>query len=68
MKKLKTLQLGPWCSFCPPKTTRAVYREDGFARMFCCKEHIPDLKRHEILEISRESRVTDADLQTWARL
>lgn len=67
MKKLKQNQLGPWCTFCPPKTERAVYREDGFASTFCCHTHKNELLK---LEMSRQTggRVTEADRQTWMKL
>ncbi|WP_155761789.1 hypothetical protein [Alteromonas mediterranea] len=68
MKKLKSNQIGPWCSFCSPKTARAVYREDGFARRFCCEIHKDTLLMHERDTIDQERRVTEADIQTWEAL
>lgn len=63
MKKLKANQLGPWCSFCAPKTSRAIYREDGFADKFACSEHRSALTQHE--RQKAEQRLTEADYQTW---
>ncbi len=68
MKKLKANQLGPWCSFCAPKTTRAVYRENGFASTFACSEHKSALAQHEKREAEQEQRLTEADYQTWMRV
>ena len=68
MKKLKQKQLGPWCSYCPPKTTRATYRQDGFSGKFCCDGHKENLEADEQEEYRREQRYTEADDQTWGRL
>ncbi|GFD77248.1 hypothetical protein KUL118_01100 [Tenacibaculum sp. KUL118] len=68
MKKLKANQRGPWCSFCEPKTERAVYRENGFAGKFACSEHKSALAEHEKREVEREEHLTEADYQTWMRL
>lgn len=68
MKKLKAKQLGPWCSFCDPKTTRAVYRENGFADTFACPLHKSALDKHEKQQAEREEYLTEADHQTWMRL
>lgn len=68
MKKLKAKQLGPWCSFCAPKTTRAVYRENGFADKFACSEHKSALAQHDRQKAEREQRITEADYQTWMRV
>lgn len=68
MKRLKKNQMGPWCSFCPEKTTRAVYREDGFAKVFSCADHKEALKDHERVKSEREDRMTEADYQTWHKL
>lgn len=68
MKKLKANQLGPWCSFCAPKTERAVYRENGFADKFACSEHKSALAQHECQKEEREQRLTEADYQTWMRV
>ena len=68
MKRLKKNQRGPWCSFCEPKTERAVYRENGFADMFACSEHKGVLAEHERQIAEQEARLTEADYQTWMRL
>ena len=39
MKKLKPKQLGYFCQYCPPKTTRATYRSDYGFDYFACNEH-----------------------------
>ena len=68
MKKLKQKQLGPWCSYCEPKTTRATHRQDGFSGKFCCEEHRDELRDEEEEIYRREQRYTEADAQTWGRL
>lgn len=68
MKILKAKQLGPWCSFCAPKTTRAVYRENGFADTFSCSKHKSDLAEHEKQQSKRDEHLTEADYQTWMRV
>jgi|14BtaG_2_1085337.scaffolds.fasta_scaffold22662_6 hypothetical protein len=68
MKKLKENQLGPWCGFCAPKTTRATHRENGARGMFCCQNHRQELKDHEREIGQREERYTEADHQTWGSL
>ena len=68
MKKLKQKQLGPWCSYCEPKTNRATYRGDGFSGNFCCEEHKGNLESDEKERRGREQRYTEADAQTWGRL
>lgn len=65
MKKLKEKQRGPWCSFCPPKTTRAVYRQDCFSGKFSCERHSEDLL---IIEQKEDDKMTEADYQTWGRV
>lgn len=64
MKKLKAKQIGPWCSFCPPKTTRAIYRASGVAHNFACDKHKDDLAKSE----KQSDRLTEADYQTWMKL
>ena len=64
MKKLKAKQLGPWCTFCPPKTTKATHVQCGWYGQFACEEHKEDLKKVE----QEEDRLTEADYQTWMRL
>ena len=59
--KLKKNQIGPWCSFCKPKTIRAVYVERGWTGKFACEVH------KDKLEMA-EGRITEADFQTWMRL
>lgn len=68
MKVLKDKQLGPWCSFCEPKTTRATHRQDGFGGKHCCADHKPQLLEIERSNALREGRMTEADHQTWGRL
>lgn len=68
MKRLKKNQVGPWCSFCPPKTSRAVWRDYGFTGVFACENCRDNLASHERQSEIRESRITDADEQTWMRL
>lgn len=69
MKKLKPKQIGPWCCFCPPKTRRAVYREDCYSLIsYCCEEHIEQLKIKECRNTDAENRMTEADYQTWSKL
>lgn len=65
MKRLKQNQLGHFCSYCPPKTTRAVYRTDGWLgfKPYCCDNQscIDKLKHSE----TDSGRYTEADYQTW---
>jgi hypothetical protein len=68
MKKLKEKQLGPWCTFCPPKTVRASHVENGWRGEFCCEMHKPELLEHERDHELMEDRITLADEQTWMRL
>ena len=68
MKKLKTNQLGPWCTFCPPKTRKAVFVQTGWYGQFSCDEHKEDLRKYEQDESEREQRMTEADHQSWANL
>lgn len=67
MKRLKSNQLGPWCSFCAPKTSRAVWREHG-GGLFACRDCVPQLEQREKDVAITEARVTDADRQTWMNL
>lgn len=68
MKLLKKHQLGPWCSYCEPKTTRAQLRKSGFNTdgTFACTEHRERLREDEHEE--RNERYTEADHQTWGQL
>ena len=68
MFKLKNNQLGPWCSFCEPKTTRATHRQDGWQGKFACGDHTKSLLAYEQQEAKRDERITEADQQTWMRL
>lgn len=63
MNRLKKNQLGSWCSFCQPKTTKAVYVQRGW-RSFACECHKEDLLKIE----KAEERLTEADYQTWMKL
>lgn len=65
---LRVNQLGPWCSFCPPKTSRAAYRQDNWKGKFCCEDHKEALSSIELLDQQIESRITEADQSTWMRL
>ena len=66
MKKLKPKQLGPWCDFCEPKTTRATHVGRCF-NGFACEAHRDNLKKDE-LENFDEGYMSEADYQTWGRL
>ena len=68
MKKLKPKQIGPWCTFCPPKTKKAAYRQESFSGGFCCDEHKALLKKDEEAANLRDERHTEADFQSWGRL
>lgn len=68
MKRLKKNQIGPWCSYCEPKTSKATHREDGFAGKFCCDIHKDALSADEKASREREDRYTEADHQTWGQL
>lgn len=68
MKRLKKNQKGPWCSFCPPKTSRAVWRDYGFMGVFACEDCSEHLESYEYSSELREARITNADEQTWMRL
>lgn len=68
MNKLKQNQLGPFCTFCPPKTNRAVWREHGFAGSFACDEHRNDLRDLEKKKFEEDQHTTEADARTWMRL
>lgn len=66
MKRLRTNQLGPWCSYCEPKTTRATHRKSGINsdNTHACPNHLDRLREDE----KEHSRFTEADQQTWMRL
>lgn len=66
MKKLNKNQIGPWCSFCSNKE-RAVYRSYAFLK-FSCEDHIDLLRQHEEEVLNKETRMKDADYQTWSNL
>ena len=68
MKRLTSKQKGPYCSYCPDKTARAVYREDGFAGHFACELHKGDLCSREESRRRAEAAMTVADEETWGRL
>lgn len=76
MKKLKENQLGPFCSYCEPRTTRAVYRKSSWAysysagfNKYCCEEHKESLLEDE-RKCSKDSEdsYSEADYSTWLRL
>lgn len=64
MKKLKKSQLGHWCSYCEPKTTRAIYVQSGWHGMFACEKHKDKLMADE----KKEEKFTEADRQSWMRI
>lgn len=69
MKRIKENQMGAWCKFCPPKTTRAVWRSSGMGlSSHACEEHRTALKAEEDKRHEADSRMTKADYQTWGRL
>lgn len=61
MKKLKVNQLGSWCQFCDPKTTRATHVGRGF-NGFSCENHKDELRKIEDVSMS------EGDYQSWGRL
>jgi len=65
MITLKKKHLGPYCSFCPPKTTRAVYTDEHRHSTFACEDHKQDLIKEESKTRHTEERMTEADYQTW---
>lgn len=69
MKKIKANQMGAWCSFCSPKTTRAVWREAGMGsgKKHACDEHREALAAYEREESKRDDYMSEADYQTWGR-
>lgn len=68
MKKIKENQMGAWCKFCPPKTTRATWRSSGMGlSTHACDEHRKALEAHEAKQRD-DGRMTEADHQTWGRL
>lgn len=68
MKRLKPNQIGPYCSFCEPRTTKAVFRNDVMFNKFACDNHKKDLMKYEHDQDERDSHLTEADYQTWWRL
>jgi hypothetical protein len=64
MNRLKRNQLGPWCSFCAAKTTRAVYVQTGWHGYFCCAGHKAEMAKHE----QEDDKLTEADHQTWMQV
>lgn len=69
MKKLKENQLGPWCTYCPPKTTRATFRTSiYYGKKHCCDAHMKELRKDEVEYYNREESYTEADYQSWMRL
>ena len=68
MKKLKSTQVGPWCSYCPPKTVRATFRQHGFSGEFCCDAHRSNLHAEEVAQAAKDEYMTEADYQTWGKL
>tara|TARA_R110000744_G_scaffold341635_1_gene446832 strand:- start:3145 stop:3339 length:195 start_codon:yes stop_codon:yes gene_type:complete len=64
MKKLKVKQLGNWCQFCEPKTTRATHVGRGFDG-FCCEDHKEELKK---IEQKDDGYMSEGDYQAWGHL
>jgi hypothetical protein len=64
MHQLQKKQLGPWCSFCPPKTNKALYVQDGWYGKFCCEVHKQEMLDYEKIG----DDLTEADYQTWVNL
>lgn len=67
MKLLKPNQRNYWCSFCPPKTTKATHRSNNRFQKFACSEHKLQLQEWE-QQHSDSNHLTEADYQTWMRL
>lgn len=61
MKKLKVKQLGSWCQFCEPKTTRATHVGRGF-NGFACEAHKPELRE---IEEKDDGHMSEGDRQAW---
>jgi hypothetical protein len=62
VRRLKKAQRGPWCSYCPPKSERAVHRGCGFTK-FACSKHMPNLTADDEAQSRRDSYQTDAEWQ-----
>uniref|UniRef100_A0AB39CEM0 Uncharacterized protein n=1 Tax=Pseudomonas phage HRDY3 TaxID=3236930 RepID=A0AB39CEM0_9VIRU len=69
MKRLKENQKYG-CTWCKKEGRKvpAIWRERGFAGSWACEKHRPDLEKQEREDAVRESRMTEADYQTWGRL
>lgn len=68
MKLLKQYQLGPWCGFCPPKTSKAIWKSSGMTnQQFACNAHQSELKAHEIKHADN-GHMSEGDYQSWGRL
>lgn len=68
MRKIKSKEGTPWCVFCPPKTTRAVWRSQGSPMpKRACEGHRPDLHAYEH-KYKDDGHMNEADHQTWGRL
>lgn len=67
MKKLKEKQLGPWCSYCPPKFRRAVWRKSGLATLYACDQHAATLKDFELREDESCRHPSEADYELSRR-
>ena len=68
MKILKPNQRCYWCSYCPPKTNKALYRASGSFNTFACENHISELQQYEEQHTINELHLTEADYQTWVKL
>ena len=60
IRKLKAKQRGPYCPYCPPKTTRATHR--GYGHSLACEKHLPELREQD----ARDSRPDYSYAQFYA--
>lgn len=68
MNKLKKNQLGPWCTFCPPKTTKATHVQYGWNGHFACVNHKQELINYETEKYEIDNSMSEGDYQSWGRL
>ena len=62
VRRLRKKQRGPWCSYCEPRTSRAVFRGCGF-RKFCCSNCRPKLEAEDEKEERMGGYQTEAEWQ-----
>lgn len=60
VRKLRAAQRGPWCSYCGPKETRAVYRGCHFEK-FACQDHLDNLNKDDAEQTRRDKLYSEAD-------